>query len=185
MSLIISLPEKKFFEAIKKGDTETLDAIITAESVLPDARNHAEANGFHRAARYHQIEMMDTLKTFGTDINGIDWYGHAPITVAAKSGYRDGVQKLISLGADVDARRPAGATALMLAAEEGYDAIVSELIAAKADIHAVYGLYEGQRNAVNFALEAGRYEIAKTLTEIGVSTEYLNKTQIETLDWTS
>ena len=104
MSLFVAQNDKNFFNAIRTGNAEKLDTIITTKSVDPNVRNWADANGLHIAAFYNQPQLMPQLVAFGTDINGFGWGDNTPIATAASEGNRQSVQKLLTLGADPDLR---------------------------------------------------------------------------------
>ncbi len=178
MTLFIPKKHEEFFDAIRNGDIDSLKQIIAERSVDPNVKTLMQNNGIHVAAEHNQTALIPLLVDFGTDINGLNWQEQAPIAVGAGHGQREAVQELLRLKADPDARGPAMRTALMRAADKGHDFIVQDLIEAKADIHAIAGLGDGQRNAVNFAVEERHYGTAKILSDAGVSHEFLNRHQI-------
>jgi hypothetical protein len=85
-----------------------------------------------RCSSYGDVFMMDCL----TEHNQLTTYQiNQALVAAAKSGFYDGVDKLLAIGADIYDRWE-NRTALQAAAGGGYLDVVERLLTAKADVNA-------------------------------------------------
>ena len=62
-------------------------------------RNFQGWNLFHQACKARNMEVLDTLKKIGVDVNEKDENGKCPVHFACENGYFDIFKKLIGLGA--------------------------------------------------------------------------------------
>lgn len=85
------------------------------------------------------------------------------LTVAAKNGYIDVVQRLISAGDNVDATDENGYTALLLAAMHGHTDVVQALVIAGADINA---LANGESTPLHLATMRGHANVVDALLQV-------------------
>jgi ankyrin repeat protein len=105
--------------------------------------NGANAKGFGRqtyhltilmkAAQYGYIGVVDSLLTFGADVNATDDSGETALMWTATSEKPDMIRFLLSKGAHVNAQDIAGFTALIKAAANGYVENVRALLEGGAD----------------------------------------------------
>ena len=79
---------------------------------------------------------LSLTHTAGADVEKADVYGNTPLLVAADSGRRACVERLLEAGADKDAQSADGETALHTAAdaEDGHEAVVEVLLAAGCSV---------------------------------------------------
>lgn len=170
------LTEEAFFEAVEKGDRETLRAMLKAKPdyalatlTLDEHGGRDGSAGLHIAAKKGHLGIVADLLDAGATLEARDFVRQTPLMVAAQSGQAHVVKFLLQeMKADPNLHASEGYTALMYAARKGCPACVTLLLDAGADINAVMG---GKLNALHFAAfaEKNAQETADILLKRGIA----------------
>ena len=108
-------PEKQFIQAAKKGDMETLKALLDNDQMLLNARDKDGSTALHCAAWKDHRELVAFLLDAGADVNAHnanDHWGTTPLHAAAHANNTAVVQRLLDAGADINATDMNGKTPL-------------------------------------------------------------------------
>lgn len=153
--------------AIKQGDVERTVALIGSDRERLTMMTPF-GTWLHVAASFGKLEIVKRLAEMGADINAYGGIaGGGPLHRAASDGHLDVVQYLISRGAVLDTSEPER-NPLFGAIHWGHTAIARALVDAGIDIHVKYsGKSMKNMDALAFAREWGRTDIAEMLTQVG------------------
>lgn len=157
--------EKKFHEALEKGDLDTVDVMLAAgEARVTQPLDDYSAQPIHLAAGKGNIALIDLLVRHGADVNAMDKDDETPLITAAKWNEPQAVIKLLELGAARDHRDKGGMTALFRAAMDNRTQVVEILTNAGADpnVSTDSGL-----TALFAAALRGHFDVAKRLVDSG------------------
>ena len=106
-------PGKEFIKAAKKGDLDTLKALLESDGALLDTRDSDGSTALHCATWKGYREVVVFLLEAGADVhahNSNDHWGTTPLHAAAHANQTTLVQLLIDAGADVNAKDMNGKT---------------------------------------------------------------------------
>ena len=107
--------EKQFIQAAKKGDIETLKALLDSDQALLNARDKDGSTALHCAAWKDNRELVAFLLAAGADVNAHnanDHWGTTPLHAAAHANNTAVAQRLLDAGADINATDMNGKTPL-------------------------------------------------------------------------
>lgn len=153
------LASQTVFEAAKKGDIETLKALLGANPDLVNAPGEVGRSPLQEAIMAGQSEAARFLIEAGADVNWRDGEGIAPLAYASVMGDPALAGLLIERGAKVDAQDTAlGGTALHMAALQDRVNVARLLIEKGAPIDA---RTKDGRTPLALAVERGKRECAK------------------------
>lgn len=124
-------PQSKLVTAIKLHDPSMADCAIEQGANINAIDDDGVTPLILSVLRNSGGEMTAYLISKGAEVN-CTLEGYTPLIIAAKEGYLDIVQVLISSGADIEAAEETGMTSLMAAAREGHVEIVRVLLDAGA-----------------------------------------------------
>jgi ankyrin repeat protein len=100
-----------FLEAIKKGDIERINKLISQGADV-NAKDNRGMTPLHKAAYYGQRQMAEVLIGKGANVNETDTAGRTPLHIAANFGSKWVPELLLANGASISARDMAGNTPL-------------------------------------------------------------------------
>ena len=99
---------------------------IAAHAQGPVAQaNRPQATALHHAVETDDIPAATRLIKSGHDVNAVNRYGAAPISIACARGNAAMIELLLNAGADANTALPEGETCLMSAASAGNLAAVN------------------------------------------------------------
>lgn len=133
-----------FFKAIKSGDVERVEKLMSEKPLLIHARTLFEnATGLQLAARTGNNKMVALLIEAGADVNAKDSSGIAPLDEAAFNGNVIVADSLLNAGADVNTVGGRhNSTPLHIAAYRGHVGMVKLLLAHGANANLTDSLGE-------------------------------------------
>lgn len=192
-------PQEKELLDAAANDNGRHVMVLMLRGADPNVRNERRQTPLHLALKNDADSAVKSLLQYpGLDVNGINQDGETPLMLAAIKGRLDWVQALVRRGAEindagwnplhyaasgpnpavvswllgqgaqVDAPSPNGTTALMMAA--GYGQIDSVTLLLKAGAVATLRNEKGL-DAADFALRAGRDDLAERLRKGGSSSD--------------
>lgn len=166
MAFSLTETERKFAEALEKGDLDRVDLMLTAgEARITQPLSQYNDQPIHLAAGKGNIALIELLVRHGADINATDTDGDTPLITAAHWNEPAAVKKLLELGAEYNFRPPkSGMTALFRAASENRLGIVEILTDAGADTNIAT---DSGLTALFSAALRGHMEVAKRLVDCG------------------
>jgi ankyrin repeat protein len=120
--------------------------------------------GVHVASFFGLKDAVNELLAGNAKSDTKDSFGRRPLTLSARNGHVEVVERLLAANADVNASvsMNGGQTALQAAAEGGHLEAVEKLLAANANVNAAAARYDG-RTALQAAAERGHSEIVERL----------------------
>ncbi len=116
------------------------------------------------AALGNDFPRAKALLSAGTDPNGTNRYGVAPLALACQNGNGEMAEALLAAGADANFTQRGGETALMTAARTGNPRVVKALLARGADVNArerrgqtaiAWAAAEGHTEAMELLIKGG------------------------------
>ncbi len=188
-----------FFEAIKSGDKDKVEAMLAANPSLLEARDETGKSPIMTAAYFQQPEIARSLVDQTVTItvfeaaaagklkqltlllakdpglaNAVAEDGFQPLNLAALFGHSALVEFLLKAGAWVNApsKNKLGATPLNSAAARGYVDIAYALLEAGADPNARQA---GEVTPLHSAALTGQIEMIRVLLEHGANLQATNK----------
>lgn len=164
-------PEKRFLIAARKGDIQTLAALL-AQDVDINTRNDKGETALRIACMNNDLPIARFLLDKGADVNMADAEGKSPLSRAAGEGFNALLKLLLAApGIDVDAQKLDGDTALRLAVFYNHLESVRLLLDAGANPNIQNG--EGNTPLTRAAAQ-GYTEIARLLLEHGANPHIRN-----------
>jgi ankyrin repeat protein len=155
--------ELDIFEASSLGNTDRIQALLTADPTLTDARSPDGFTALALASFLGQLAAVRLLVARGADVNaaGRTPPHYTPLTGAVTARHADVVAELLRNGAEPNYRYGAGHTPLHVAAANGSAAIVRLLLAAGASREA---RTDESRTPLDLARENGHGEVMQLLS---------------------
>jgi ankyrin repeat protein len=123
-------------DAAKKGDHETLRALLKQSGVNVNAAEPDGTTSLHWASYHDDLEAAELLIRAGAKANTANDLGATPLWAASENGSEAMVRRLLAAGASPNAKLMSGETVLMVAARSGNPAVVAQLLAKGADVNA-------------------------------------------------
>jgi hypothetical protein len=129
--------QAKLLEAVRTGNQEVVQLLLSIEGVNPDGRDSNDRTPLSWAAGFGDAALVRLfLATPGVDADFADCRGQTPLSWAADCGHTDVVALLLASGrVDPDSKDASGWTPLAWAASKGYEAVV-RLLLARDDVDA-------------------------------------------------
>lgn len=152
-------------EALYDDDIATF---ITFMEKNPALINHSTSGCtlLHHAVREGALPFAEYLVKKGVNMDALDDYlNRTPLGDAVAHGYVDIVRLLLAHGAQIDLNAPGSPMLLSIAA--GEVEIVKLLLNAGLDMNKVYEDSMGKCNALSYAVQLGRDQIADLLRALG------------------
>ncbi len=136
--LVISRPAlcDPIHDAVKKGDLETVKALVAKNPGLVYSKNGAGETPLHLAAEGRRVDVAEFLLANKADVNAKGVEGYTPLHWAAAKDYKDFAELLLANKADVNAKAFMGITPLHLAATGCHEDLVELLLTNGADVNA-------------------------------------------------
>lgn len=133
----------------------------------------AGSTALHRAVERDDVSEVARLIRAGADVNRLNRYGAAPISLACARGNAQIVEQFLQAGADVNSALPEGETCLMTAAGTGSLPTVKALLVRGANVNAVES-WRGQ-TALMWAAAEGHAPVVDALIEAGADVHARSK----------
>lgn len=152
----VAYPSSEFQDALEKGDTKKVAAMLSRDPALAGARVEesypiliASDNGYR--------EIVELILSRGADVNARGVLGETALHLASAKGYYEIVEILLGKGAFINARRSDGVIPLHLAASEGHLKVVRLLIEHGADVGSV-ALEDCHKTPLIYAAEGDAFD---------------------------
>lgn len=124
----------KFLKAVKETDGATAtDLLSRPGSTVVNHRGSDGNAALHIIVRSRNVSWLGFLLSKGADPNIADANGDTPLILASRSGFSEGVARLLMKRALVDKANRLGETALIAAVQTRQPGIVRVLLEAGAD----------------------------------------------------
>ena len=134
-------PEEELFLAVKRGDTDTIENLLTRGVGTVNSAHKDGSTLLHEAARHKQIGVVKALLKRRANIRAVcRTGGFIPLHVAVQEADLAVVKALLSHGFQnhqITAESEDGSTALHMAVQENCPEVVEALLEAEADVNAV------------------------------------------------
>ncbi len=154
---------KEFFEAIGKGDTATVKALLDAEPALATARNEQGQSAILAAVYNQRHEIRDLLLARGIPLE---------LHEAAGTGQLDRVKQFVEKDPSLaKSYSPDGFPVLGLAAVFGHRGVAEYLLEKGADVNAVAKNAAGY-TALTGAVASGHKDLAAWLVSKGANVNH-------------
>jgi ankyrin repeat protein len=175
--IVGKMDEKQLFNAIERGDSASVNLILSGNPKLVDSRywpcgcDHGTA--FHHAAEKGDPDIVKMLLQHGADIDALYDGGRAkPINNAVYNGHFEVVKILVQEGADLKFSKDSGADPVLhSAAYSGNAEIIEYLIKHGCDVNEK-GIFRD--SALHVAAEHGKYHAAQILLKNGANVNAKN-----------
>ncbi|MBP6002560.1 MAG: ankyrin repeat domain-containing protein [Pyrinomonadaceae bacterium] len=157
-------------------------SLLAAEPDLAVARTGLEETPLHYLAVENQLEAVQVLVAFGSDINTLNHFGATPLSDAASLGHAEIVKFLLSAGAKIGVDGQDEPT-LIRAVSSGSVETVHMLLDAGADVDVRNDLDE---TALHIAAEKDHIEIIRLLVSAGADLNAranFDKTPLMAAEW--
>jgi ankyrin repeat protein len=163
--VFVPLAAEDIFAPVKKGDLDTIKALLEKDPALLNARGDYDRTPLLEAVLSRQPAVCEFLLEKGADFNLVNKEGFGPLHFAAFLGETEQVKLLIAKGAPLTVNANViGATPLDLAVSAGHKDMVELLIAKGAPLN----LKDKKGNTPLLkAVMAGQSEIAGLLVHRG------------------
>jgi ankyrin repeat protein len=149
------------YGASTSGEVEIVQWLLS-RSANPNVRHNGGGwTPLYEAATSGDVEVSRLLLQYKADSNAQSTYGVTPLISASYWGHVDVARLLLEHGADVNARDHRHKTPLLDAVENGHLDVARLLVEHGANIDAE----DEGRSALQVALEGGRHDIAKFLSD--------------------
>ncbi len=156
---------QEIFDAVRKGDVQTVRALIGKTPALVDARDAAGMTPLHYAAYGRDAGLIDLLIEKGAKIDLKNAQGKTPLHIAAMNDRPEAAAALIKRGASLEVKDDYGRNALVLCARElGGAATAKVLIEAGAGLDATDRFGD---TALSLAAWRGKAAVVDLLLEKG------------------
>ena len=164
--------ETPLISAIRKGELEVVDCLLN-HGANPRHRPAWFMGPIQLAATLGHAAIAERLVKAGADINdNEDGRGNTALIFAARNGFMDVVDCLLSLGANIEAKDSDERTALMTACHYGSIDVVDRLLAAGANPHVID---KDGNTALILAAGGGHLPIIDRLLILGVDINHRNR----------
>jgi ankyrin repeat protein len=165
LALSAAVWPQDIFEALRKGDIQTVKALVEKSPGILDSRDGDGNTPLHYAAMNGNAEFIIYLLDKGAKLELQNAQVKTPLQVAAMNNRSEAVAALIKRGAALEAKDDYSRTALILCARERGEAATGRiLIEAGADVSAVdkfgdaalsLAAWRGKRDFIDLLLEKG------------------------------
>ena len=166
---------KKWFDAIKQGNTEQVKAILKCEKVKINLQDENGTTALHHAFGQNNIALAKWLIEQGADIKKKNSFGATPLDYAhilqlnafreiCMYGNKESVKALLKYGFSRVNEMYKGRTPLMYATQYGDFEVVKYLVNSGADIN-IKSTYPYKATALGYAFFRGKPEIYMFLLE--------------------
>ncbi len=161
-----ALPQD-IFDSLRKGDIQTVKALVEKSPQILDSRDGNGMTPLHYAAMGGSAKLINDFIDKGAKLELQDAQLKTPLHLAAMNNRQNAVVALLKRGAAVDARDDYRRTALILCARERGQADTGRvLIEAGADVNAADKFGDG---ALDLAAWRGKSDFVDLLFEKGVN----------------
>ena len=154
-----STQDINFFVAIKKGNKETVELLLT-KGVDINQTFYSGYTHFFLAIQEGNKEITKLLLTKGVDINQTFYSGHTPLSLAVQAGNKGIVKLLLAEGANVNQADKDKITPLSIAVQAGNKEITELLLTKGANVDQPFC---GGFTPLYIAVQAGNKEITELL----------------------
>lgn len=152
-----------FLQRVHRGDTETVEKLLLTGSIK-DIDTPLAVLGFiplGLAASRGDLEMMNLLLKYGSDVNRRNEFGWTALVSAADAGHVDAIELLLRSGANLETETIHGTTAICVAVEKNNLAACGALLTGGAN---VMRLFNGKSLFCRaIAMKKGAVEMFKQL----------------------
>jgi ankyrin repeat protein len=163
--VLASAPSQEIFDALRKGEIQTVKALVEKTPQVLDARDGDGMTPLHHAAAGGSADLIGYFIDKGARLELKNVQLKTPLHLAAMNDRLDAVAALLERGAAIEARDDYLRTALILCARErGQAATGGVLIEAGADVNAVDKFGE---SALGLAAWRGKGDFVDLLLEKG------------------
>ncbi len=174
--------KKKFFAAVKSGDTDTVKQMLESGAADVNLRSKRGKTALFMAIGDGREDMVDLLLEAGADVNASDKCGDTPLMAAASCNDAALVKRLVELGADVNAQNDILVTALMRASTAGKTEAARALIEHGADTNIAM---KHKWTPLMYAAGGGHAEIVAMLLEAGADIDCKDYEGATAIMWAS
>jgi ankyrin repeat protein len=156
--------EFDIFDACMAGDEERVVELVSSQHDLTKTYSSDGWTPLHLAAFYNHPAVIETLLTYGADVDARsrNRFVNAPIHAAAATRSHASIRTLLEHGANPSARQLGGWTPLHSASKSGDVELVRLLIASGADVQA---RADNSQNALDLAMTGGHQAVVEVLDE--------------------
>jgi len=149
-------------QAALSGNVEQVNALVNL-GINVDVKDKSGRTALHMATAKRQLGVIRILGSLGTNVDSKDNSGETALHVAASVGFKDGVVKLIEMGANVEVQSVLGAP-LHCAAKFGHIDVVKVLVFLGANIESAnsFGM-----TAFHIATHFEKNDVANELIQMG------------------
>ncbi len=159
--------DKKFFDAVRKDDSATVNTILNTSKKFLDIRDAKGLTPLMVAATYNKLKCAEALIKAGADLKATNESGRTALHAASTSGHLEMVKLLVTSGSDVNARSKALGTPLHAAAIGGSVEVCDFLLSKGASVNAT--TKRGVTPLIAALSKGGHKEIAKFLLDKGAT----------------
>ena len=166
MALVVAAQSQEIFDALRKGDIQTVKALVEKSPQLVEGRDDSGRTPLHYAAYGGSADLINYFIDKGAKLELQDAQQKTPLHLAAMNDRKDAVAALLKKGAALETRDDYQRTALILCARErGQAATGRVLIDAGANVNAAdkFG-----STALELAAWRGKADFVDLLLEKGV-----------------
>lgn len=133
---LYAMDSTQFFEQIRNGDLAGVQASLSKQPGLINAKDDRGSSPLLLAAYYNHKDLVSYLLEQGAAVDEKDGAGNTALMGVCFKGYTEVARLLIDAGADVNARNGMGGTCLTFAVTFKREDMAHLLIEKGADIHA-------------------------------------------------
>lgn len=162
----------RLVEAARNRDKQAVRTLLN-QQVDVNVRSHDGATALHWATHWNDLEIADLLIRAGANVNAVNDFRTAPLSLACTNGNAVLVERLLKAGANPNAAIATGETPIMTCASTGSADAVRMLIARGADVNAK----EPSQNQTPLMWAAAEHheDVVRTLIEHGADLQARTK----------